>query len=96
MLFGSDCGERDLLDPVPCKLCRGRGEFLRDLSDSSAGGVVGEGFVRLYYSPCAFLHPPWSLQTMDEIEVAIKTCKPDAPNEDKSKFLQEACKFSLD
>lgn len=34
-------------------------------------------------------------QTMDEIDVAIKTCKPDASNEDKVKFLEEACEFSL-
>ena len=27
---------------------------------------------------------------MDEIDVAIKTCKPDASNEDKVKFLEEA------
>ena len=36
---------------------------------------------------------PPSLQTMDEIDVAIKTCKPDASAEDKAKFLEEAGAF---
>ena len=33
------------------------------------------------------------LQSIDEIDVAIKTCKPDASNEDRVKFLEEACEF---
>ena len=41
------------------------------------------------------LCPPL-LQTMDEIDVAIKTCKADASSEDKDKFLEEACKLHLD
>lgn len=35
------------------------------------------------------------MQTMDEIDVAIKTCKEDASSEDKDKFLEEACEFML-
>lgn len=32
---------------------------------------------------------------MDEIDVAIKTCKPDASHEDKVKFLEEAGEFCI-